>query len=212
MKFRHICMAAMIARGGLKTAHEALEGSNDKLPFRLVLLRSIILEISNIADLAEQSGSLYKDDRRLGELHKQAKDGMDFAKYLRNKYVGHLVSGLADKTFEWQPYANKLVGSTDEQSATAISWFALETAINTYVTENDEHKVFDTETDLNYPPDQTRFLNFLGDTALRTLAYADELIAVSRDQFSVPDVEKDMLELAMKAGKTDFAYLRKGKR
>ena len=54
--------------------------------------------------------------------------------------------------------------------------FALETAINTYADPVTGHKLSISDTDLNYPPDHTRFLNFLGDTVLGSMAYITQLI------------------------------------
>ena len=92
------------------------------------------------------------------------------------------------------------------------SWFALESAINTYADPDTGHKIFVSDTDLNYPPDQRRFLNYLGETALGALAYVSRLIQISRTNFETPDVQKDMIKLAMIAGQTDFSVLTKGKR
>ncbi|NCN85413.1 MAG: hypothetical protein GW808_02040 [Sphingomonadales bacterium] len=211
MDFRHICTAAMVAKHDLQTAHEALEAGPETQNLRIVFMRHIILEIANIADLTTISKGLFKDHRKLGELHKPLSKSLEFFKYIRNVYVGHLVPDLTDKTFEWMPQANMVIGGTEPDGGITISWFALETAINTYA-DDDGHKIFESDTDLNYPPDLERFLNFLGETALRSLAYVTQLIEASGDSFDVPDIKADMIELAMKAGDTDFKFLRKGKR
>lgn len=179
---------------------------------RMVLLRHIMLEIANVADLAEQSRSLYRDHPELGDLHRPLGKGLEFCKYLRNKYVGHFLPELTEKTFEWLPHTNALLGSREPDKQVAVSWLALETVINTYVDETSGHKIFESETDLNYPPDQTRFLNFLGETALGAIAYVNRLIEVTREYVDVPDMEKDWAELAIKAGETNFEYLSKVRR
>lgn len=115
---------------------------------------------------------------------------------------------LVDKTFEWLPQSYGLLGSPDADSQVVLSWFTLETAINTYA-DPKGHKIFESDTDLNYPPDRQRFLNFLGETVLGSLAYLAKLIAVSRDNIEVPDLEANLFPLAMAAGETDFAYLKK---
>ncbi|MEQ8451136.1 MAG: hypothetical protein RIB97_15820 [Nitratireductor sp.] len=107
---------------------------------------------------------------------------------------------------------NALVGRPGIEPQMIASWFALETAINTYADPETGHKIFDSDTDLNYPPDQTRFLNFLGETALGSIAYVDRLVAVANERVEVPDLKEDLLELSMKAGLTEFAVLTKKKK
>ena len=103
MNYRHISTAGMIAHHALSTGHEALETGPASISVRLVLLRHLILEIGNVADLAAISGALYKDNPDLGELHKPIRKALEFFKFLRNVYVGHFVPDLTDKTFEWMP-------------------------------------------------------------------------------------------------------------
>jgi hypothetical protein len=212
MNYRHICTAGMVAHHGLKTAHEALELGVESSSMRLLLMRHIMMEIANVADLASISGGLYKEQPDLSELHKPVKKALEFFKYIRNVYIGHFVPDLTDKTFEWQPFTNTLVGSDDHDKQLVASWFALETAINTYADPDTGHKIFESDTDLNYPPDRTRFLSYLGETAVGALAYVALLIQISRTKFETPDVHADMLELAKIAGQTDFSVLTKGKR
>lgn len=212
MNYRHICTAGMVAHHGLKTAHEALEGGAESLSMRLLLMRHIMMEIANVADLGSICGGLYKEHLDLSELHKPVKKALEFFKYIRNVYIGHFVPDLTDKTFEWQPFTNALVGSDDHDKQLVASWFALETAINTYADPDTGHKIFESDTDLNYPPDRTRFLNYLGETTVGSLAYVARLIQISRTKFETPDVHADMFELAKIAGQTDFSVLTKGKR
>lgn len=44
-----------------------------------------------------------------------------------------------------------------------LGYAVLESAINTFV-DGERHRIFESDTDLAYPPDLTRFLNFLGAT------------------------------------------------
>ena len=93
-----------------------------------------------------------------------------------------------------------------------MSMFSLETAINTYTDPATGHKIFDSETDLNYPPDNTRFLNFLGETAIQSLEYSERLIEIAAGKVDIPDMKSEWLKLAKKAGKTEFRHLTKKKR
>ena len=171
-----------------------------------------MLELANVADLASICGGLYKEHPDLGDLHKPAKKALEFFKYLRNIYIGHFVPDLTDKAFEWNPFINALVGSDDHDKQLIVSWSALETAVNTYADPETGHKVFESDTDLNYPPDRTRFLNYLGEASLSALGYVARLIQISGEKFEKPDVHTNMVELAKIAGQTDFFVLTKGRR
>lgn len=218
MDYRHICTAATIAHHGLQTAHDAASqlggeaGDPDAgtrlLSMRQMLFRHIMLEIANVADVAGISRTLYKDHAELGEMHGALSKAFEFFKYIRNKYVGHLVPDLTAKTFEWLPHAYEMLGKRDASHQLILSWFVLETVINTY-TDPSGHKIFDSDTDLNYPPDRTRFLNFLGETAVDALRYSALLIEVTAGYVDAPDMQTEWLALAMKAGETDFEYLTK---
>ena len=212
MNYRHICLAGMVAHHGLVTAHEALEAGPSSLSMRLLLMRHLISEIANVADLATMASGLYKEHADLGELQRPIRKALEFCKYLRNVYVGHFVPDLTDKTFEWMPQTNAILGSAVPDEQLIVSWFAFETAINTYADPETGHKIFDTDTDLNYPPDQTRFLNFLGETVVAAIAYLTRLVKVARSHIDVPDIDEKMLELARAAGQTEFSILTKGKR
>lgn len=212
MDYRHICTAGMVTRHDLITAHEALESGPESLSMRMVLLRHIMLEIANVADISIISRGLFQLHPELGSLHQPIAKSLEFFKYLRNKYIGHFVPELTDKAFEWLPFSYHLIGSEKTTDQGAISWFALETAINTYTDAETKHRIFDGDIDLNYPPDCVRFLNYLGETAIHSIAFISHLIEVTRDYLEVPDMEREGLELAMKAGGTEFSYLAKGKR
>ncbi len=219
MDYRHICSAAMIARHGLQTAHNAannagsdkdgLEAAVEFHGMRQILFRYIMLEIANVADVAKISKSLYNDHPELSAMHKELSKAFEFFTYIRNKYVGHLVPELTAKTFEWQPYAYTALGKEEPGQSLLLSWWILETAINTFTDPSSGHKIFDGETDLHYPPDQTRFLDFLGETVVQSLEYTASLIEVTVENVEIPDMENDWASLAIKAGKTEFEFLAK---
>lgn len=212
MDYRHICTAGMVAHHDLAIVHEALEENTSGLSMFVVLSRHLILEMGNVADLASISGGLYKDHRELSELHNPIRKNLEFFKYIRNIYVGHFVPDLTEKTFEWMPQTYMAIGSDDVGKQNLVSLFALETAINTYADPETGHKIFSSDTDLAYPPDYRRFCDFMGETVVATLSYLKKLIDVSASYVAIPDFERDMLQLAMTAGKTDFSKLTKGKR
>ena len=128
--------------------------------------------------------------------------------YLRNKFVGHLTDDLIEKALEWKPELTlTLDREYDPNIVLSYNIWILETAINTYVDDRGRHKVFDSETDLQYPPDETRFR----DTLLGSIDHASDFLeAVEqalRPRMSTPKTVGEQMELFMKAGLTDFEYL-----
>lgn len=96
--------------------------------------------------------------------------------------------------------------------AVYANYAAVETAINTYVDDEDKHRLFESETDLNYPPDLRRYLNFLGDTVHAAISYTEKLAQIAAASAQFPNCGDEWVELAMKAGQTDFKFLSKGGR
>jgi len=221
MDYRHICSAALIAQYGLQTAHDAANNTDngkagdfdeaiEAHSLQLMYFRYIMLEIANIADTESISRALYKDHPALSKKSDELRKPFEFFKYIRNKYIGHLVPELSAKTFEWLPEAYWSLERKEENvSRLVLSWHFLETVINTYVDPGTGHKIFETETDLNYPPDRRRFLNYLGENAEKSIEFSAELAQTSASYIDFPDFEKEGLMPWVEAGKTDFEYIKK---
>lgn len=210
MDYIHILVAARLAQADLKTADEALEAGPD-FPMRLVLMRHLLVAVANVADLEASVRSLYRGHPDLNEIVGPHRKALEFAKYLRNISVGHLNQGLAVKAVEWRPELNKLLRQTEAPAFAAVAFMVLETAINTYVGA-DEHRFFDSETDLMYPPDRQRFHDFLGQTVHASLRFMELLAEIAIAEGNLADYDSVWPELATKAGQTDFQFLTKGRR
>jgi hypothetical protein len=173
----------------------------------MVHLKAAFISLANAADFELQARPSYKEYPTPAALVKELKQNLEFAKYLRNKVVGHLHPELIPKAIEWQPMFRHMPGRFDKPGLALIAnlWL-LETAINTYVDQAGKHKVFETETDLMYPPDWARFRDFLEVTIRGSLAYLSSLVDYWAPKVAPLDASFD-LELAVKAGNTDFKFL-----
>lgn len=207
MDYLHILVAARLAKFELQAADAAMEASHEH-PLRYVLIRSLLVAITNVADLELTARALYKAHPELGELATPHRKAFEFAKYLRNHTVGHLHPAVSAKAVEWRPELNEVLKGQDINSLTFVAMAVLETAINTFVNETG-HRFFDTETDLVYPPDNTRFLNFLGATAHAAMAYVESLATVAAGAADLPDWQENLMALAKKAGGTTFKFITK---
>lgn len=175
----------------------------------IILLKQALISIANLVDEEKTIKSIYKENAFLSEKYKINRDKFEFAKYLRNKFAGHISYDLIEKTIEWRPdiriYIKKPL---DQEIMYFVNLFILETAINTYVSNEGEHKLFDSETDLIYPPDMQRFLILLTETIRSAIDYTSNIV----DIFDIKeelDWEDKLLEYAKKAAKTEFKYLKK---
>ncbi len=210
MDFIQIAISARLAHGDLVAADKALEAEPEDQAIRLVLLKQLLVSCANVADLEGISRGLYKDHPELNEIISTHRRGFEFAKYMRNIAVGHVNPALCRKAIEWRPELNAVLATHDAGADAFLSYAVLETAINTFV-DGERHKVFESDTDLAYPPDLTRFLNYVGETVHAGIAYCSALSAIAVSRAELPDYREKWFELAAKAGQTEFKFItRKG--
>lgn len=187
-------------------AHFASIGITDSVG--LVHLKTAFVALANVADFESLVSPSYKVHAAPSVLLKPFKRNLEFAKYLRNKAVGHIHPQLIAKAIEWQPLLRRVPGRLQgSQGFLVLNLWLLETAINSYVNKAGRHKIFDGETDLMYPPDWNRFLGFLETTIRGSILYLESLASFWTPTLVPPDAEPFDLDLALKAGKTRFRFL-----
>ncbi|MBJ9323322.1 hypothetical protein I5501_13940 [Citrobacter freundii] len=178
----------------------------------MLLFKQTLISIANLVDFELSIRLLYKEAPELSADYKKISKELQFSKYLRNKFVGHIKPELLEKALEWKPELKLTLGRSDNQQ---VSYFfniwVLETAINSYVDVNGGHQLFESETDLNYPPDMERFLIFLTKIIKSSINYINDLIVVLSKKIEVDKVydEYEKMQLWIEAGKTDFEFIRK---
>ena len=174
----------------------------------MVHLKAALITLSNVADLEPTLRSTYKVHPEPSTVIKPFEKNLAFAKYLRNKFVGHIHQSLVTKAIEWQPVFRHIPGRLEDPwFMLFVNLLLLETAINTYVAANGAHKLFASETDLLYPPDMDRFLAFLEQTIRGSIAYLRQLAELWTPVVARPVESAFDLEAALKAGRTEFKFL-----
>lgn len=204
----HIVISARLAHGDLVAADAALEGAPSDHGVRLIFLKHLLVSCANVTDLELICRPLYKDHPAISEVITPHRRNFEFAKYIRNIAVGHVNPALSHKTLEWRPELNAVLTQPGAPAEVFLSYAVLETAINTFV-DDERHRIFDSDTDLAYSPDLTRFLNFLGATVHVGIAYCEAVAAAALKRANLPDFNENWLELSAKAGATDFAYIKR---
>lgn len=176
----------------------------------IIHLKNALLALANMVDFERTVRDLYKEHNTLSAVFSENQQNYEFAKYLRNKFVGHIHSELIEKAIEWKPELRYLAAQMDDQKIMLlVNIFVLETAINTYVGEDGKHKVFESETDLVYPPDWKRFVDYLEVSIRSAIKYLGDLCGVLSTAIDHPAPDQFDFELWAKAGKTDFGFLKK---
>lgn len=173
-----------------------------------VRLKGAILTLANVADFEPTIRPTYKELPEPSVIIKPLQSNLAFCKYLRNKFVGHIHPTLLSKAIEWQPILTQAPCYLENQNfLVALNLWLLETAINTYVDGEGNHKIFDGETDLMYPPDWRRFVDFLGDTIRGTFEYLSLLNSLWAPKLTLQVPAEFNLELAIRSGQTEFRFL-----
>lgn len=143
------------------------------------------------------------DDSFVAESRALRKE-LDFIAHIRNKGVGHLDRDLLERAAQWMPQIfAKDSQEKDEYIVFECYRAVLESAINSYLNEDGDQKVFDTDIDFLYSPNQKQFYYFLGriiENAINWLSRAREMVK-SEIQFHSVDM---MQELGVIAGQTKF--------
>jgi len=206
MHFAHIAISAHVAHGDLVAADAALEAGPSNHGLRLVLMKHLLISCANVADLEVISRSLYKSYPNLSEIITPHRRNFEFAKYVRNIAVAHVNPTLSQKALEWRPELNAILRDSGASAEAFLGYAILECAINTFV-DGERHRIFESETDLAYPPDLARFLDFLGSTVQVGIAYCDAVAAAALEHANLPDFSKNWFEMATKAATTEFAFI-----
>ncbi|PHR26899.1 MAG: hypothetical protein COA36_10595 [Desulfotalea sp.] len=180
----------------------------------MVLLKQGFISVANLVHFEVTIRRMYQHHPELSKFYRTFSKECEFARYLRNTFVGHFKQELVNKALEWNPEIRLFLNKMDDPAvAYVVNQLILETAINSYVDGEQKHKIFDSETDLNYPPDSTRFSKYLTLVIRSSTEFLKKYIEIRQAevQGEIDDASglEGMLKLAGKAGKTDFNYIRK---
>ena len=175
----------------------------------IILLKQALICIANLVDFERTMRVIYSEHRSLSSIFNKMYVDYEFAKYIRNKFVGHITIELLTKAIEWKPELRYLIHKTNDPEIMFLyNIWILETTINSFVDSNGKHKVFKTDTDLIYPPDYQRFIDFLTKTIKSAIDYLnilDEILYISIEE----NEKTENIEHWLLAGKTDFKYIKK---
>ncbi|MGE0969632.1 hypothetical protein ACQFN5_06610 [Klebsiella sp. WOUb02] len=201
---------ARLIQADLKEIDRKLEEKGFGDLFSMILLKQALIAIANLVDFEITIRKLYKENQDLSEIYRKNLKEFEFAKYLRNKFIGHIKSELIQKSIEWHPEMHLFIDRmSDSQVMYTYNILILDTAINTYVTADGKHKIFDSETDLFYPPDRKRFLIYITRTIKESIIFLEEILNTFDIETLCVKDSKEIIRLSIIAGKTNFEFIKK---
>lgn len=175
----------------------------------IILLKQALISIANLVDFERTMRVIYSEHRNLSSIFNEMYDEYEFAKYIRNKFVGHIKIDLLTKAIEWKPELRYLLHKTNDPEVMFLyNIWILETTINSFVDSNGKHRIFNSDTDLIYLPDYQRFINFITETIKSAIEYLNILDAIL--YISIDEYEKtENIEHWLLASHTIFKYIKK---
>lgn len=105
---------AKLLQADLKEIDQQLSQGGFKNMGSMLLVKQSLLTISNLVDLELSVRIIYKQYPILSEIYRRHEAKYRFAKYLRNKFVGHVKQELILKAIEWRPELRYLLRSSDD--------------------------------------------------------------------------------------------------
>lgn len=169
---------------------------------KLRATRSVFVALNNVKDAANDKQ--IDGDEAFVSKTRNIRKKLAFANHFRNRGIGHLDDTLIQRAVQWNPHlfhanlkGNETLKIIEAQRA------IIEACINSYTDQNGKQKYFDTEIDLNYPPDAKVFFVYLSEIvkdAIEWLADAENRV------FETIDYHNDdrILEMSAVAAKTSF--------
>lgn len=171
-----------------------------------LILKNTLIIISNFSDFELELRFLYSENPNISRIYTSISKNIEFFKYLRNKYVGHLKKELIEKAIEWRP---ELLYSNTMEHSTIINLYLLETAINSYCNGEGKNKIFESDIDLFYQPDLNSFYKYLQETIEKSSEYLEGIIKLLKSKMQLKDPNKIDYSDFIEAGKTQFKFIKK---
>ena len=88
---------SQLLKADLVEIDRQLEDTGFKDMASMLLVKQVFLAIANLVDFELTVRPLYQEHRALSAEYKKASKEYEFAKYLRNKFIGHIKQELIEK-------------------------------------------------------------------------------------------------------------------
>jgi hypothetical protein len=194
-----------IIRHDLSSYDKVLERKEKDITGFIEILRNsrnVIVSLHNLKD--SMNRIRVNGDNDFLSKGRVLKKQLDFITHIRNKGVGHLDKNLLERGAQWIPQIFHEQSKDNHEFIIFECYRAvMESAINSYLNEEDKQKVFDTEIDFMYPPDVELFFDFLSKIVKDSISWLCEAINIIKSEIFF-HTNEDVQELGVVAGKTNF--------
>ena len=195
----------LLLKDDLEYFHEMLGSStkgSEGFLGKLRITRQVFLVLDNVREAAKrinlQGSQNYIQKTR--DLRKK----LNFVNHFRNKAIGHLDHTLLERAVQWTPslFSEDHKGNDKFQIIEGHKG-VIEASINSFINEEGVQKVFKTEIDLMYPPDNELFYEYLWEVVTDSIGWLTDALAILSSQIKY-HTREEMHEIASIAGKTEF--------
>ena len=196
-------LKALILFDDITNYHNAL---NDEIDWnkKFRLFKNCFVALDIFRDSFDNFSLFVSDNQELINLGRDLKKKLKFINHLRNKISGHLNTKLLEKAVKWEPQIFAVAISSKKDLQILLAYKSLlESGINSFIDNDSNQKVFKTEIDLFYPPNQKLFFDYMGELNLNSIYYLGAIIDILENKIEFWSNDK-MSEMANKAGMTDF--------
>jgi len=149
------------------------------------LLKNGFLAYSMLNDALKTLSIYTMGDEDMVSMRNSIRPKLEFMNHLRNKCSGHLDEVVLDKAIQWEPSLFITENVNDEHYISIVYKALLESAINSYLDENDCQKYFRSEIDLCYPQDWKRFIEFMNECEHQSLNFIDSILTKIKPQLKL---------------------------
>lgn len=171
---------------------------------KLRLFKNSFIALDILRDSFCHFNLLLRNEKQLTVKAKSLKKRLEFINHLRNKISGHLDEKVITKAVEWEPFIFSQEIKHNEKGRKYLIYKSLiESSINSYIDKDSKQKVFDTEIDLLYPPNQEIFFNYVGNLNVDAINFLSDIENILKEKIIFWD-KNELFRMALKAGKTDF--------
>lgn len=170
---------------------------------KLRIIRQCFLPLNNLLDSFQYYNFWMKNKTELLSSKKGLRQRLEFTKHVRNIISGHLDDLAIQKACEWEPTIFSEGAKENMDTQLLFSYKSLiEIAINSYIDKDEVQKIFKTEIDLLYPPDQSAFLSFLDSVNTDCIQFLEQVCTELKKEVFYHKFEEG-IDLYINAGGTN---------
>lgn len=205
MEIRKQLIELFLLKDELEYFHQSLTIENN--PFiKYRLIKQNLTALNTFLESLSNFNKYINNNQELKELSRNLRRKGGLISHMRNKIGGHLDNDLLKRAAQWTPYIFHKLAKENRNLQIGLCYKSiLEASINSYIdlSNNDKVKMFETEIDLSFPPDEILFFNFIGNINLDTIKWIETVIEIIEKDFIYFDNEELFIQSKL-AGLTDF--------